>query len=304
MFEIIQAVSLAPSVKRLEIRAPRVARKWAAGQFVIVRVHDRGERIPLTIASVDRDAGTITVIVQAIGKTTHLMNALEAGDALLDVVGPLGAASEIENFGTVVVVGGGVGTAIAYPTARALWEAGNRVHAIVGARNRELVILEEEICAVSHELHITTDDGSYGTKGFVTDQLAAIIASGERVDYVLAIGPIPMMRAVAEVTQPHGIRTVVSLNSIMVDGTGMCGGCRVLVGGKSEFACVDGPEFDAHDVDFEVLARRNQSYLGAERQSLEQYCAHPEIDAARVSEQCQLAARHPEVDDGKEALPR
>jgi len=271
MFDILEARFLAPDVKLFRIRAPRIARKHEAGQFVIVRLHETGERIPLTIAESDAVAGVITLIVQGIGKTTKLMNSLSAGDAILNVVGPLGKASEVARYGTVVVIGGGVGTAIAYPTARAMKAAGNRVVSIVGARTRALVILEMEVRAVSDETYVMTDDGSYGEKGFVTAKLAELMGSGGGPDLVLAIGPVPMMRAVAELTRPSGTRTVVSLNSIMVDGTGMCGGCRVAVAGKSLFACVDGPEFDAHAVDFAVLTQRNSMYRQAERCALAQY---------------------------------
>ncbi len=267
-FQIIEARFLAPDVKLFRIIAPRIARKQKPGQFVIVRVHEQGERIPLTIAASDPKDGTITIIVQGIGKTTKHLNTLGVGDAILDVVGPLGKASHIEKFGACVVIGGGVGTAIAYPTAKALHEAGNHVIAIIGGRTKQLVILENEAREVSDELFITTDDGSYGQKGLVIDPLKKMIADGRKIDLVLAIGPIPMMRAVAEVTRPLGIKTVVSLNPIMVDGTGMCGGCRVLVGGKSQFACVDGPEFDAHQVDFAGLTKRNALYRDMEKQSL------------------------------------
>ncbi len=269
MFPIIDAQPLGKGVKQFEIAAARIARSQKPGQFVIIRLHDHGERIPLTIKGSDPGRGTITIVVQAIGKTTTELNAMKTGDAILDVVGPLGKPSEIERFGTAVVIGGGVGTAIALPTARALKEAGNHVITIIGARSKDLLILEKEVRAVSDETFVMTDDGSYGQKGLVTDKLRALVAEG--VDYVLAIGPIPMMRAVAEVTRVAGIKTVVSLNSIMVDGTGMCGGCRVVVNGKSEFACVDGPEFDAHTVDFQVLAQRNAMYREQEKQSLERY---------------------------------
>jgi ferredoxin--NADP+ reductase len=286
VFKILEARFLAPDVKLFRIHAPRIAKKRQAGQFVIVRVHERGERIPLTIAGSSLADGSITLIVQGIGKTTKLLNRLEAGDALLDVVGPLGQPSEVERFGTVVVVGGGVGTAIAYPTAVALRAAGNRVVGIVGARNEDLVILEDEMAAVCDQLIVTTDDGSYGRKGFVTEALAEVIA-GEKVDRVLAIGPVPMMSAVSALTRPLGIKTVVSLNSVMVDGTGMCGGCRVLVGGESRFACVDGPEFDAHEVDFAVLAQRNAMYRESEARALRAFVEHPETDLA-LARACQL----------------
>jgi ferredoxin/flavodoxin---NADP+ reductase len=271
MFRILKAESIAPGVKRFEIEAPRIARKHQAGQFVILRLHEQGERIPLTIESADAKRAVITIVVQSIGKTTYQLNAMEAGETILDVVGPLGKPSVIQNFGTVVIIGGGVGTALAYPTTVALKRAGNRIVTILGGRNRDLVILEEEMKAQSDELYVTTDDGSYGEKGLVTDKLRALISQGLKIDEVLAVGPIPMMRAVAQVTGPAGIHTVVSLNPIMIDGTGMCGGCRVLVGGKSQFACVDGPEFDAKDVNFEVLMQRNRMYRDAERVSLEKF---------------------------------
>jgi len=267
-FSIAEARFLAPDVRLIRIRAPRIARKQKPGQFVIVRVHAEGERIPLTIAESDPKAGTVTIVVQGVGKTTKMLNLLEAGQSVADVVGPLGRPSEIEKFGTCVVIGGGVGTAIAYPTAKALKQAGNKVIAILGGRNRQLVILEDEIRSFADEVMITTDDGSYGEKGLVIDPLKRLIG---KIDYVLAIGPIPMMRAVANVTREHQIKTVVSLNPIMVDGTGMCGGCRVLVNGKSQFACVDGPEFDAHQVDFDILTKRNAMYRNMERKSLEHH---------------------------------
>jgi len=295
MFRILETRQLSPDVKLFQIEAPRIARKRKAGQFVILRVHDHGERIPLTIADSDPDAGHVTIIVQGIGKTTKLLNSLEKGDAISDVVGPLGSPSEIERFGTVAVIGGGVGTAIAYPTAVALKKAGNRVISILGGRTKELVILEDEIRKTSDAVRVVTDDGSYGEKGLVTDALQAVIDSGTGLDYVLAIGPIPMMRAVAGVTRPHGIRTVVSLNSIMIDGTGMCGGCRVTVGGKSRFACVDGPEFDAHQVDFAVLAQRNSMYREAEARALKQFVEDPDKDLSLVHK-CRLVEAHPEIE--------
>jgi ferredoxin--NADP+ reductase len=289
MFPIVETRLLAPDIRLFVITAPRIARKRQAGQFVIIRLHEDGERIPLTIADSDPAAGTITLIVQGIGKTTQLLNSLGVGDAILDVAGPLGQPSEIEKFGTVVVVGGGVGAAIAYPTAVALARAGNRVRTILGARNRDLLVLEAELAAVSDELVVTTDDGSYGRQGLVSEPLAAWLAAGDRVDRVLAIGPVPMMRAIAEVTRPYAVPTIVSLNSIMVDGTGMCGGCRVQVGGQSRFACVDGPEFDAHAVDFAVLSQRNALYREAERASLTAFREDPEIELAKVRESCRAA---------------
>jgi len=271
MFKILNAEFIAPGIKRFVIQAPRIARKHKPGQFVILRVYEEGERIPLTIEKSDPPHGTINIVVQSVGKTTHLLNSLKTGDSIRDVVGPLGKPSEIENFGTVVVMGGGVGTAMAYPTAAALKCAGNRVISIVGARCKELIILEHEMREVSDELLITTDDGTYADKGFVTDKLRQLIEHGTRIDLVLAVGPIPMMRAVADMTREKHIRTIVSLNPIMIDGTGMCGGCRVLVDGKSEFACVDGPEFDAHRINFAVLVQRNAMYRTAEEKSMEDF---------------------------------
>ena len=270
MFRIVDARFLGPGVKQLEIEAPRIARKQKAGQFVIVRLDEQGERIPLTIKASDPARETITIVVQAVGKTSAQLNEMEKDDFILDVVGPLGKPSEIARYGNVVVIGGGVGTAIALPTAQAMHEAGNYVVSILGARTKDLLILENEAGAVSDEVFVMTDDGTHGEKGLVTDKLRELIAS-RNIDFVLAIGPIPMMRAVAGVTRDSQIKTVVSLNSIMVDGTGMCGGCRVIVNGKSEFACVDGPEFDAHDVDFQVLAQRNAMYREQEKESLERY---------------------------------
>ena len=280
MFKIIHAEFLAPGIKRFVIEAPRIARKQKPGQFVILRIYEEGERIPVTIENSDPERGTISIVVQAAGKTTNLLNSLNTGDAILDVVGPLGKPSEIANYGTAVVVGGGVGTAMAYPTAAALKKAGNRVISIVGARNKELVILESEMRAVSDSLMITTDDGSYVEKGFVTDKLRQLIDNGTRIDLVVAVGPIVMMKAVSELTRKEKIRTVVSLNPIMIDGTGMCGGCRVMIDGKSEFACVDGPEFDGHKVDFGVLIQRNSMYREAEQQSMEEFKRKQEAEHA------------------------
>jgi ferredoxin/flavodoxin---NADP+ reductase len=295
MYRIVEAGFIAPDVKRFVVEAPRIARKRQAGQFVIVRIHSRGERIPLTIADGDAGRGTITLIVQGVGKTSKLMNLLEAEDALLDLVGPLGKPSEIKLFGTVVVIGGGVGAAIAYPTAKALHLAGNRVISILGGRNRDLVILEPEIRAISDEVHITTDDGSLGRKGLVIDPLKEMIASGFLPDLVLAIGPVRMMQAVAEVTRRQAIHTVVSLNSLMVDGTGMCGGCRIITHAGAKFACVDGPEFDAHSVDFEILAQRNRMYAHREAEELSAFNAHPQEFLQEARGSCRLEAAHPEV---------
>jgi len=290
VFEIVEARPLARNIKLFVIKAPRIAKKQKPGQFIIVRLDDSGERIPLTIADADPKAGTITICVQAIGKTTMLMNLLEAGDSILDVVGPLGKPSEIEQFGTTVVVSGSVGTAMAYPTARELKRAGNKVVSIVGARSKDLLCLEDEVRAVSDETYVLTDDGTYGEKGLVTERLKKILESG-KVDYVLAVGPIPMMRAVANLTTPLGI---------MVDGTGMCGGCRVLVNNKSQFACVDGPDFDASEVNFDVLMQRNNMYREQERESIERLQADPETELKKLRESnaqhaCALEAALSEV---------
>jgi ferredoxin--NADP+ reductase len=269
MFKIVEARYIGPEVKLFRILAPKIAEKRKAGQFIILRVTNNGERIPLTIADSNAQDGTITIIAQGVGRTTKLLNDLNEGDFINDVVGPLGKASHIENFGTAVSIGGGVGTAIAYPTAKALKEAGNHVISIIGGRSKEYVILEDEMKAVCDEVYPTTDDGSYGFHGFVTDKLKEILDSGTKVDFVLAIGPIPMMRAIANLTKPYGIQTVVSLNPIMVDGTGMCGGCRAVVDDKTVFVCVDGPEFDAHKVDFNILMNRNKMYNSFEMHAKE-----------------------------------
>jgi len=269
MNEIVDKVVLAPEVKQFTIRAPLIARKAQAGQFVVLRVNETGERIPLTLADRDPEAGTITIVVQEVGKTTRLLGQLEAGDALADVIGPLGVPSEIEQFGTVVCIGGGVGIACIYPIAKALKEAGNRVVSIIGARTKSLLTWEDRMREVSDDLRVTTDDGSYGHKGFVTDELKGLIEDGTPIVLVYAVGPAVMMRAVAEVTRPHELRTIVSLNSIMIDGTGMCGGCRVGIGGETRFVCVHGPEFDAHQVDFGELMQRQRIYLDEEKLAAE-----------------------------------
>jgi ferredoxin--NADP+ reductase len=288
MFRIVEARDVGLNIKQFVIEAPRIAARQKPGQFLILRLHDKGERIPLTIKSSDPVAGTVTIVVQAIGKTTSLLNCLEAEDSILDVVGPLGTPSEIENYGTVVIVAGSVGTAMALPTAHALKQAGNHVIFIEGARKREMVVFEDEVRQASNEAWIMTDDGSYGEPGLVTKKLNDLIASGRKIDFVLAVGPVPMMRAVAQITGPLGIETKVSLNSIMVDGTGMCGGCRVLIGNKSKFACVDGPEFDASMVNFEVLMQRNAMYRLKECESLKQFMQNKHKEVAQL--RAELAA--------------
>jgi ferredoxin--NADP+ reductase len=289
MYKIVEARNVGFKIKQFTIEAPRIARKQRPGQFIILRLHEQGERIPLTIKSSDPEAGTVTIAVQGIGKTTSLLNCLEAGDYIMDIVGPLGHPSEIRNYGTAVILAGSVGTAMALPTANALKQAGNHVVFIEGARNTEMVVFEDEVRAASDETYIMTDDGSYGEQGLVTKKLNELLAAGRKIDFVLAVGPVPMMRAVAQVTGPLGIRTMVSLNSIMVDGTGMCGGCRVLVDGASSFACVDGPEFEASKVNFEVLMQRNTMYRDKECASLKRFEENKEAELAEV--RAQLAAR-------------
>jgi ferredoxin--NADP+ reductase len=289
MYKIIEARAVGFKIKQFVIEAPRIARKQKPGQFLILRLHENGERIPLTIKSSDPVAGTVTIAVQSIGKTTSLLNLLETGDYILDIVGPLGHPSEIGNFGTAVILAGSVGTAMALPTANALKAIGNHVIFIEGARNTEMVVFEDEVRAASNETYIMTDDGSYGEQGLVTKKLNELIAAGRKIDFVLAVGPVPMMRAVAQVTNPLGIKTMVSLNSIMVDGTGMCGGCRVVLGEKSSFACVDGPEFDASKVNFEILMQRNTMYRDKECESLKRFEEHKDEELAEV--RSQLAAR-------------
>ncbi|MCL5031214.1 MAG: sulfide/dihydroorotate dehydrogenase-like FAD/NAD-binding protein [Bacteroidetes bacterium] len=274
MYKILYAEFIAPNIKKFRIEVPKIAKKRQAGQFVIIRVDENGERVPLTISDSNIEEGSITIIVQGVGKTTMQLNELETGDFILDVVGPLGKPSHIENFGVAVSIGGGVGTAIAYPTAVALKKAGNYTISIIGGRTKDFVILEDEMKEVCDEVFVTTDDGSYGYHGFVTQKLKELIDAKRRIDFVLAIGPIPMMKAVAEVTRKLKIKTVVSLNPIMVDGTGMCGGCRATVDNKTVFVCVDGPEFDAHKVDFELLERRNRTYKKDEEQALSFYTCH------------------------------
>jgi ferredoxin--NADP+ reductase len=293
MYKIVEARTVGLNIKQFVIEAPRIARKQQPGQFLILRLHEKGERIPLTIKSSDPAAGTVTIVVQAIGKTTTLLNCLETGDSILDVVGPLGHPSEIQKYGTVVILAGSVGTAMALPTANALKQAGNHVIFIEGARSAEMVVFEDEVRQASNETYVMTDDGSYGEQGLVTMKLNGLIDAERRIDFVLAVGPVPMMRAVARITEPLGIKTMVSLNSIMVDGTGMCGGCRVLLGDKSKFACVDGPEFDASLVNFEVLMQRNTMYREKECQSLRYLEEHKDEELAQL--RTDLAAKENEI---------
>ena len=266
MYKILRKIELNPTVTLMEIDAPLVAKKAEPGQFIILRVDENGERIPLTVADYDREKGTVTIIFQIVGATTELLNHKNEGEYIQDFVGPLGKATETEGLKKVAVVGGGVGCAIAYPVAKKLHDCGCEVHSIVGFRNKDLVILEDEFNAASNVLKIMTDDGSYGTKGLVTDALKALIDEGNQYDEVIAIGPVIMMKFVCKLTKEYGIKTVVSMNPIMIDGTGMCGGCRLNVGGETKFACVDGPDFDGHLVDFDSLMKRNSMYSDFEQE--------------------------------------
>lgn len=272
MFTIVYKNRLNPTVTLMRVHAPRVAAKARAGQFIILRADENGERIPLTVADYDRQTGEVTVIYQTVGATTAKLDAMSVGDSLADFVGPLGRPTELDGLKRVAVVGGGVGCAIAYPIAKALFARGCEVHAITGFRNRELVILEDEFRAVSTQLDIMTDDGSYGEHGLVTDALRAHIERGDVYDRVFAIGPLPMMKFVSALTREYSIPTTVSMNPIMIDGTGMCGGCRLTVGGETKFACVDGPDFDGHKVDFDEAMKRSAMYRDFERHAYESTC--------------------------------
>jgi ferredoxin--NADP+ reductase len=266
MFKIVSKEKLNDIVTRMYIEAPLIAKKGKAGQFIIFRIDEHGERVPLTIADTRPEDGTVGIIFQTAGKATRLLSEMNEGDEILDFVGPLGKPSELDGYKKACVIGGGVGTAIAYPSAKALKANGAEVDVIVGFRNKDIVILEDDFRACSDNLYVTTDDGSYGYHGFVTDKLRELLEGGKEYDLVIAIGPVPMMKFVCDLTKEHNIKTLVSLNPIMVDGTGMCGGCRVMVGGELKFACVDGPEFDGHEVDFNDLMMRNRTYSQFEKE--------------------------------------
>ena len=273
MYRILKKQEVSPGILEYDIKAPRVAKKALPGQFIVLRVNEEGERVPLTIADFDREKGIVTILFQVVGASTELLASLKEGDSILDFVGPLGQPSELSNhMGTVVFVGGGIGVAPVYPIARAAHELGNKVISILGAKTKDILIFEERMRAISDEVLITTDDGSYGIKGFVTNAIEELIKRGEKIDQVTAIGPGIMMKSVAEATRPYGIKTVVSLNPIMVDGTGMCGGCRVQVGEETKFACVDGPEFDGHLVDFRGLMARGRMYRTQEAKEKDHIC--------------------------------
>lgn len=272
MYKIVEKRRLNPTVTLMSVEAPLVARKAEPGQFIILRVDDEGERIPLTVADYDRENGTVTIIFQIVGGTTEKLNAKEKGEYISDFVGPLGKKTETDGLKKVAIVGGGVGCAIAYPVAKKLHELGCEVHSVVGFRNKDLVILEDEFKNVSDKLCLMTDDGSYGEKGLVTDALKALIEEGNSYDEVIVIGPVIMMKFVSLLTKEYGIKTIVSMNPVMIDGTGMCGGCRLTVGGETKFACVDGPEFDGHLVDFDEALRRSSMYKSFERSEHEKIC--------------------------------
>lgn len=271
MYKITTRKEIAPDIISLEVAAPLIAKKFEPGQFVILRVNERGERIPITIAWADAQAGTIRLIIEVLGKTTKRLAALKEGDSILNLVGPLGKAIESKKYGKVICIGGGVGAAPLYPIVSALRKAGNKVVSIIGARTKELLILENEIRARSDGFYVTTDDGSKGRHGFVTNVLQSLLEMDKSFNLVVAIGPIPMMKAVSNLTRAYGVRTLVSLNPIMLDGMGMCGACRVTVGGKTKFTCVDGPMFDGHQVDFDELALRRERFLDEEKRALKAY---------------------------------
>lgn len=271
MYKIVSKKNLNPSVVQMDVLAPLIARKAEPGQFIIFRLYEDGERVPLTIADFDRQAGTVTVVFQVVGKSTRMLAEMKQGDSILDFVGPLGKASELEGYKRVAVIGGGLGSAIAWPQAKKLHDMGAEVDIIAGFRDKSLIILEKEMRAASSNLIITTDDGSNGRQGFVTDVLKEQIEAGRDYDLVIAIGPLIMMKMVSELTRPYKIKTIVSMNTIMVDGTGMCGGCRVTVGGKTRFACVDGPDFDGHLVDFDQAMRRQLMYKNDEKKANDEH---------------------------------
>ena len=271
MYEILKKEIFTDDVKLMDVRAPQIAAKAKPGQFVVIRIDEQGERVPLTIADFDREAGTITLVFQEVGKSTYHLGRLEVGDGILDCVGPLGSASHIDGYKRVICVGGGIGIAPIYPIARGFKENGTHVTSIIGARTKDLLIFEDRMRAVSDELIITTDDGSYERKALVTEPLKEILTARDDVEEIVAIGPAIMMKFVAMTTEPFGVKTIVSLNSVMIDGTGMCGGCRVSVGEETKFCCVDGPEFDGHKVDFDLLMSRQRAYLDEEKEAFDAY---------------------------------
>ena len=276
MPEILDNVKIGPLNWKMTVHVPKLVKKAKAGQFVIIRVNEQGERVPMSIAGLDRDNGILTIIYQVVGKTSALMTTVPAGGEIIDCVGPLGLPTHVDNWGTAVLVGGGIGIAPIYPIAQEWKKAGNKLYTIIGARSKDILFYEEEHRAVADKLYVCTDDGSYGHHGFVSDVLKEILDSGEKIGMIMAIGPVPMMRVVSNLTRPYGVPTWVSLNPLMVDGTGMCGGCRVAVGNTIKFACVDGPDFDGHKVDFDLLTRRLSAYKEQEKESFHRFVDSPE----------------------------
>lgn len=279
MYKILLRQDLVPNIHLFKLDAPAIARKAQPGQFVMVRIDEKGERIPLTIADWDRKEGSVTIVFMEVGATTHRLAALKAGDSITNFVGPLGVPTHIEKYGTVVCVAGGFAVAVIMPIARAMKESGNKVVSIMGARSRNLIFWEDELRRVSDQLIVTTDDGTYGRKGLVTEPLKELVSGGQKVDRVIAIGPSVMMKFCAKTTEPFGVKTIVSLNPIMVDGTGMCGCCRVSVGGVTKFACVDGPDFDGHQVDWDLLLARQRVYLDEEKRSFDEWLTKHKVQA-------------------------
>ncbi len=276
MPKVLENIQMSPVVWKMRVETPKLVKKARAGQFIILRVNEQGERVPMSIGGLDRANGVLTIIYQVVGKTSALMTTIPAGGEILDCVGPLGLPTHVENWRTAVLVGGGIGIAPIYPIAQAWKEAGNKLYTIVGARTKDILFYEEEHKKVADKLYVCTDDGSYGRKGFVSEALKEILDSGEKVGMIMAIGPVPMMKVVANLTRPYNVPTFVSLNPLMVDGTGMCGGCRVSVGNTTKFACVDGPDFDGHLVDFDLLSKRLSAYKEQERSSFHKFATSPE----------------------------
>jgi ferredoxin--NADP+ reductase len=276
MPEVLDNVQIGPLNWKIKVHVPKLVKKARAGQFVIIRVNEQGERVPMSIAGLERDNGILTIIYQVVGKTSALMTTVPAGGEIIDCVGPLGLPTHVDKWGTAVLVGGGIGIAPIYPIAREWKNAGNKLYTIIGARSKDILFYEEEHRSVADKLFVCTDDGSYGHHGFVSDVLKEILDSGEKIDMIMAIGPVPMMRVVSNLTKPYGVPTWVSLNPLMVDGTGMCGGCRVAVGDTTKFACVDGPDFDGHKVDFDLLTRRLSAYKEQEKEAFHRFVDSPE----------------------------
>ncbi len=276
MPRVLENIQIGPLNWKMKVHVPKLVKKAQAGQFVIIRVNEQGERVPMSIAGLDREGGVLTIIYQVVGKTSALMATVPAGGEIINCVGPLGLPTHVKNWGTAILVGGGIGIAPIYPIAQEWKKAGNKLYTIIGARSKNILFYEDEHRAVADELHVCTDDGSYGHHGFVSDVLKQILDSGEKIGMIMAIGPVPMMRVVSELTGPYNVPTYVSLNPLMVDGTGMCGGCRVAIGDTTKFACVDGPDFDGHKVDFDLLTKRLSAYKAQERESFHKFVESPD----------------------------